>query len=177
MIKYENNKSLSVYDLDFKAIGKIVLKNTEYWNIPHLHFMINQSKVDGIFEAICLELMFFNSGEDIKTSITNLITNILEYFDNNINCASDLDKLIDCVDTNAMDNYWKEYRKIDYELAKFGKDINNTLEKQIISEVEQKYKNSFNDFLKEYADILNKLHNATITPKYKIDEIDLKEVR
>ena len=133
MIKYENNKSVD--DLDFKAIGKIVVKNTtEDWNIPHLHFMINQNlqhKEEGIFEAICLELMFVNNGEDYRTSIRNLVEDILEYLDNNINCASDLDKLIDCVDTNAMDNYWKEYRKIDYELAKFGKDINNALLKQI----------------------------------------------
>ncbi|WP_295156381.1 hypothetical protein [uncultured Brachyspira sp.] len=178
MSKYENIKVLSVSHLDFKAVGKLVLKNTESWNIPHLHFMVNKAD-DGIFEAVCLELMLFNSGEDIKSSITNLVTNILEYFDNNINSAQDLDKYIICVDTNAMDNYWRHYRKIDGELAKFGKDINNTLEKQIIEEVKEKYKNTFNDFLKKYVDIQNKLNqvNATIEPKYKIDEIDLKEVQ
>ncbi|WP_295160397.1 hypothetical protein [uncultured Brachyspira sp.] len=178
MSKYENIKVLSVSHLDFKAIGKLVLKNSEDWNIPHLHFIVNKAD-DGIFEAVCLELMFFNSGENIKSSITNLVTNILEYFDNNINSAQDLDKYIISVDTNAMDNYWKYYRKIDGELAKYGEDINNALEQQIIHEVEEKYKNTFNNFLKQYVDIKDKLNkvNATIEPKYKIDEIDLKEVQ
>lgn len=178
MLKYDTVNILSVSDLKFKAIGKLVLKNIQDWNIPHLHFIVNEAD-DGIFEAICLELMLFNTGEDIKNSITNLVTNILEYFDNNIKVASDLNKLIECVDTNIMDNYWKQYRKIDCELAKFGKDINNTLEQQIINEVKEKYKNTFNDFLKEYVDIKKKLSqvNAIIEPRYKIDNIDLKKVQ
>ena len=58
---YEQCKVLSVNNLVFKAIGKIVLKNNSEWNIPHLHFMVNKSE-DNIYEAVCLELSFFNSG-------------------------------------------------------------------------------------------------------------------
>ena len=106
---YEQCEVLSINNLVFRAIGKIVLKNNSEWNIPHLHFMVNEAE-DNKYEAVYLELSFFNSGETIKEAISDLIKNILSYFNENIKSSSDINKLIGDIDTNTMDMYWKQYR-------------------------------------------------------------------
>lgn len=171
---YEQCKVLSVNNLVFKAIGKIVLKNNSEWNIPHLHFMVNKSE-DNIYEAVCLELSFFNSGKNIEEATTNLITNILSYFNYNIKSSSDLDKILGNIDTNIMDMYWRKYRVFDYQLAKIGSDINSQLEKQIIKKVEDFYKNKIAEYKKKIKELIED-ENLELSQKYGLNELNIKEI-
>lgn len=171
---YEQCEVLSVNNLSFKAIGKIVLKSNSEWNIPHLHFMVNKSE-DDIYEAICLELSFFDSGENIEEATVNLITNILSYFSNNVKSSSDMDKLIGNVDTNKMDMYWRKYRVFDYQLAKVGSDINSQLEKQIINKVENYYKNKIAEYENKIKQILTD-ENLELAQKYELNNLNIKEI-
>ncbi|WP_147735534.1 hypothetical protein [Brachyspira aalborgi] len=171
---YEQCKVLSVNNLVFKAIGKIVLKNNSEWNIPHLHFMVNKSE-DNIYEAVCLELSFFNSGKNIEEATTNLITNILSYFNYNIKSSSDLDKILGNIDTNIMDMYWRKYRVFDYQLAKIGSDINSQLEKQIIKKVEDFYKNKIAEYEKKIKELIEG-ENLELSQKYGLNELNIKEI-
>ena len=171
---YEQCEVLSINNLVFRAIGKIVLKNNSEWNITHLHFMVNEAE-DNKYEAVCLELSFFNSGETIKEAISDLIKNILSYFNENIKSSSDINKLIGDIDTNTMDMYWKPYRVFDYQLAKVGADINHILEEQIRKEVEAYCENKMKEYQNEVEKLLEE-KNLDLSQKYKLNNVDIKEI-
>ena len=171
---YEQCEVLSIDNLVFRAIGKIVLKNNSEWNIPHLHFMVNEAE-DGIYEAVCLELSFFNSGKSIKEAISDLIKNILSYFNENIKSSPDINKLIGDINTNTMDMYWKQYRVFDYQLAKVGADINHKLEEQIRKEVETYCENKMKEYKNEVKKLLEE-KNLDLSQKYKLNNVNIKEI-
>lgn len=130
---------LSVEHLNFVAIGKMSFSVKRNWSIPHLHYMINKID-DEHYEAICLETRTFASASSIEDVAKKIVLNIVEDINNDIKCPEDLDKIIEDIDTHFMDAYWKEYRKINFNLAKIGKDINTEMEKRIKEEVEKEVK-------------------------------------
>ncbi len=162
---------LSTEGLNFRAIGKITFKTAGRWSIPHLHFMINQAD-DGVYEAICIELQHFNSGKTIEESVKNMALHLLDFLSNNIQNESDIDKLIDCVDTNDMDDYWKQYRVIDFNLAKLGKDINSSLEEKLKKDIEKEYAKKYQEKIKEFEK-QNSI-GMTVVPYVDFDSISIK---
>lgn len=130
---------LNVEHLNFVAIGKMSFSVKEDWSIPHLHYMIN--KIDNEhYEAICIETRTFASASSLEDAAKKIVLNIVEDINKNIKCPQDLDKIIENIDTHFMDAYWKEYRKINFNLAKIGKDINTEMEKRIKEEIEKEMK-------------------------------------
>lgn len=168
---YNSINVISTKDLDFKAIGKITFSTSgQTWNIPHLHYMINKAN-DGVYEAVCIELREFASGNTIAEAVENMGLHLLNYLNSNVKNADDIDKLINCVDTNDMDEYWKEYRKTDFTLAKSKKDINNALEKEIRNSIEKKYKKQYEEQYQKLIKQLDKISNAK--PKLNIKHISI----
>lgn len=130
---------LNVEHLNFVAIGKMSFSVKEDWSIPHLHYMIN--KIDNEhYEAICIETRTFASASSLEDAAKKIVLNIVEDINKNIKCPQDLDRIIENIDTHFMDAYWKEYRKINFNLAKIGKDINTEMEKRIKEEIEKEMK-------------------------------------
>ena len=130
---------LNVEHLNFVAIGKMSFSVKEDWSIPHLHYMIN--KIDNEhYEAICIETRTFASASSLEDAAKKIVLNIVEDINKNIKCPQDLDKIIENIDTHFMDGYWKEYRKINFNLAKIGKDINTEMQKRIKEEIEKEIK-------------------------------------
>ena len=169
---YNSIDVLSVKGLDFKAIGKIVFSTGEKtWNIPHLHYIINKAR-DGVYEAVCIELREFASGNTIAEVVENMGLHLLNYLNSNIKKSDDIDQLINCVDTNDMDEYWKEYRKIDFTLAKSKKDINSVLQDDIRNSIEEKYKQQYEE---QYQDLIKQLNNIlNVQPKLNIKYITIE---
>ena len=126
-----NPDVLNVDHLKFVAIGKIAINNNESeLSSINLHFMINEAQ-DGLYEAVCLELLEYALASSIEEATKNLILNIAEYINNNIKNSSDIIKIINSVNTNMMDCYWKRYRVISFTLAKENKNKDKEIENKI----------------------------------------------
>lgn len=137
MIKTYRPEILSIKHLHFVAIGKIRFKMiNQGWTIPHLHYMINKIN-DNLYEAMCLETRTFATSTTIEDVAKQINLNIFNYIKENIKKADDLDKIIENLDDHFLDSYWKEYRKINFYLAKKGRDINTSMEDKIRSEIEK----------------------------------------
>lgn len=128
---------------NFIGIGKIILSHDDNvsYNIPHLHFIISKSE-DGVIEAISLEFSLVASGDTSERAVQHLAEMLVEYTKRTVATLS-FDKLIEAVNNSYMDAFWREYRVMEFTLAKTKQDIGNAvieqITKRITKEIMEKY--------------------------------------
>ena len=125
---------LDISNLKFVAIGKVSFRTNKEWCIPHLHYMISELEKSQ-FQAICLETATYSSSNTIEDTAKKLVLNIIYDLNTLVKKSSDLDNIINITYTHHLDSYWKEYRKINFNLAKFGRNINKDIETNILKKI------------------------------------------
>jgi hypothetical protein len=129
----------------FVAIGKIVFDTPGYpWNIPHTHFMINKT-ASGLYEATNLELILDSIGNTIEEAAEILANLTTKYIMEIMMKRRGHDELTEVVDTSTMEDYWREYRKIEVELSRTKNDLSHNLDRHWIAAI----KETMDDSLKE----------------------------
>jgi hypothetical protein len=113
---------------DFIGIGKIVFNSNAEWNIPHLHFIVDKT-TSGNYEATSLEFGLVSWSELEREAITSLVKQTYFYI-LSVMEKSGFDQFIKEVDNHVMDDYRRHYRKIEFSLARHGKDLSH--DEQII---------------------------------------------
>ena len=107
----------------FVAIGKMTIDNlSAEWNIPALHFIVNKTQ-SGVFEATNLELILDAAGNTIEGAIEGLTGLTIHYITAVMEKGRGYDEFIDKVNSLAMEEYWREYRNIEFSLARNRKDL------------------------------------------------------
>ena len=129
----------------FVAIGKIVFETPGFpWNIPHTHFMVNKTAT-GLFEATNLELILDSAGSSVEESAQILARLTANYIMEIMMKRRGHDELIEVVDTDAMEDYWREYRKIEMELSRSKRDISHNLDRLWVTAI----KETMDEYLRE----------------------------
>ena len=147
----------------FVAIGKMTIDNlnTE-WNIPDLHFMVNKTP-SGLFEATNIELILDSVGSTIEEAIEGLTGLTIHYIIAVMERGRGYDEFIEKVDSLAMEEYWREYRNIEFSLARNRKDlshdiankINATIKNMLAEEIMQQIKEVAADVVKTIISNIN----------------------
>ena len=112
----EQDTMVQVDHKDFIGIGQIVFDSKTEWNIPRLHFMVDKT-ASGNYEATLLEFGLVAWSETEDGAIKSLIKQTYSYILAVIERAG-FDLLIQDVDNNVMDGYWRRYRKIVFFLVR-----------------------------------------------------------
>ena len=122
---------VSVEDKNFVGIGKLMFKNRPdvQWHIPHLHFLVD-NPTKNYFEATCLEFGLVSSGSTQEEAIERLASQAYFFIDT-VMGQNNYDQFIDTVNDFTMCGYWREYRRIEFSLAKVGKDLSSSIDKHI----------------------------------------------
>jgi len=129
----------------FVAIGKIVFETPGFsWNIPHTHFIVNKT-ASGLFEATNLELILDSVGSSVEESAETLARLTANYIMEIMMKRGGHDELVDVVDTGVMEDYWREYRKIEVKLSKTKRDISHNLDRLWVTAI----KETMDEYLKE----------------------------
>ena len=101
---------------NFVAIGKLVFETPGYtWNIPHTHFIVSKSS-DGLYEATNLELILDSVGDSVEEAARILARSTGSYVMEIMLKRRGHEELAEVVDTGVMEDYWREYRKIEANL-------------------------------------------------------------
>ena len=119
----EDSGIVDVTDKNFVGIGKMIFDSNAEWSIPHLHFMVDKTS-SGNYEATLLEFGLVSWSETLDNAIRSLVKQTHSHILSGLD-KKGIDQFIDEVDNHVMDGYWKQYRKIDFSLAKFGKDLSH----------------------------------------------------
>jgi len=103
----------------FIAIGKMTIDNlnTE-WNIPDLHFIVNKTP-SGLFEATNIELILDSIGNSIEEAIEGLTGLTIHYITSVMEKGRGYDEFIEKVNSLVMEDYWREYRNIEFLSFRF----------------------------------------------------------
>jgi len=113
----------------FIAIGKIVFETPGYpWNIPHTHFIVNKTP-SGLFEATNLELILDSVGDSEEEAAKNLARLTANYVIEIMLRRRGHEELAEIVDTNSMEDYWREYRKIEVDLSRTKNDLSHNMDR------------------------------------------------
>jgi hypothetical protein len=125
-----NNESLSVFvNKRFIAIGKIIFESPGYpWNIPHTHFIVNETP-SGLFEATNLELILDSIGDSAEEAAKTLARLTANYVMEIMLRRRGHEELAEVMDTSVMEDYWREYRKIEAELSMTKNDLSHNMDR------------------------------------------------
>ena len=117
------------------AIGKIICEtHGVVWNIPHTHFIVNQTP-SGLFEATNIEFVLDSIGASIDEAARILVRLTTDYVKEVMTKGRGHDELIEAVDSDAMESYWREYRKAEFELSRTGQDMGHKFDRHIIEAI------------------------------------------
>ncbi|MDR0496647.1 MAG: hypothetical protein LBH42_03430 [Treponema sp.] len=167
-------KSVSVDDKNFIGIGKMTFDSNAEWNIPHLHFMVDKTS-SGNYEATLLEFSLVSWSESLDGAIRSLVkqthSHILSVLDN-----TGFDQFINDVNDHVMEEYWRHYRKIDFSLARIGKDLSHQMDNQSMQEmramISEERKNFILKIAKDNAEnIANELDKIPSLSGFAFEEI------
>ena len=143
------NESVPVDAKHFVGIGKIVFDTNAEWNIPHLHFMVDKT-ASGNFEATLLEFGLVAWSETQNGAIQSLAkqthTHILSVLE-----RTGFDHFIREVNDHVMDGYWKNYRTIEFSLARIGKDLSHKLDRQLMQTIRNMISEETKNAIRERA--------------------------
>ena len=115
----------------FIAIGKMTIDNlSTEWNIPDLHFIVNKTP-SGLLEATNIEFILDSSGNTIEEAIESLIGLTIHYITAVMEKGRGYDEFIDKVNSFAMEEYWREYRNIEFSQARKRKDLSHDIANKI----------------------------------------------
>ena len=118
-------------DKHFVAIGKMAIDNLSAdWNIPALHFIVGKTP-SGLFEATNIELILDSTGSDIEEAIEGLIGLTVHYITAVMEKGRGYDEFIEKANSLAMEDYWREYRNIEFSLARSRKDLSHEIASKI----------------------------------------------
>ncbi|MDR2258577.1 MAG: hypothetical protein LBE14_05450 [Treponema sp.] len=121
----------------FVAIGKIVFETPGFaWNIPHTHFIVNKT-ASGRFEATNLELILDSVGDSIKEAAETLARLTANYIMEIMMKRRGHDELSEVMDTDVMEDYWREYRKTEVELSRTKKDLSHNLDRLWVTAIKE----------------------------------------
>lgn len=130
---------------NFIAIGKIIFETPGFtWNIPHTHFIVNKTS-SNLYEATNLELILDATGDSGEESARILASLTANYVMEIMLKRRGHDELIEVVDTAVMEDYWREYRKMEVELSRTKKDLSHNLDRLVVDAI----KESFDEDIKE----------------------------
>jgi len=116
---------------NFVAIGKMTIDNlSTEWNIPDLHFIVNKTP-SGLLEATNIELILDSAGYTIEDAIEGLIGLTIHYITSVMEKGRGYDEFIEKVNSLAMEEYWREYRNIEFSLARKRKDLSHDIANKI----------------------------------------------
>jgi hypothetical protein len=162
--------NVPVDDKHFVGIGKIVFDTNAEWNIPHLHFMVDKTASNN-FEATLLEfgLVAWSETQDgaIKSLVKQAHAHILSVLE-----RLGFDHFIQEVSNHVMDGYWKNYRKIEFSLARIGKDLSHEMDSQLMrtirNMISEETKNTIREIARDNAEeIISAVDKVlSLTPSY-----------
>jgi len=133
------------------AIGKIICETLGVpWNIPHSHFIVNQTP-SGLFEATNIEFVLDSVGASIDEAARILMRLTADYIKEVMIKGRGHDELLEMVDSDAMENYWREYRKAEVELSRTGQDMGHKLDRHFIEAVKETWEDDFKDIIYKAA--------------------------
>jgi hypothetical protein len=113
----------------FIAIGKIIFETPGYpWNIPHTHFIVNKTP-SGMFEATNLEFILDSIGDSAEEAAKTLARLTANYVMEIMLRRRGHEELAEVMDTSAMEDYWREYRKIEVELSRTKNDLSHNMDR------------------------------------------------
>jgi len=145
----EKSGILDVSDKNFIGIGKMVFEKNAEWNIPHLHFMVDNTKA-GNYEATLLEFGLVswseNQGEAIKNLAKQTHSHILTVME-----KAGFDEFIREVDDHVMDDYWRQYRKFEFTMARSGRDLSHKMDRQLVQAIKEKLSEETKKIIMELA--------------------------
>ncbi len=134
-------KNLITEGLSFMGIGKIMYNNLQYdFHIPHLHFLLLEYE-ENVFQAVNLEFQIFALGYSPESTIANLVKMITSYIIETCKKENGFEELKTVALLQNMENYWKKYREIEFNLAREKKDLGH--------DIEQRVKNMINEAIVE----------------------------
>ena len=135
----------------FVAIGKMTIDNlSTEWNIPALHFIVNKAP-SGLFEATNIELILDSSGNTIEEAVEGLIGLTLHYITAVMEKGRGYDEFIEKVNSLAMEEYWREYRNIEFSLARNRKDLSHDIANKINTAIKNMLAEEITQQIKEVA--------------------------
>jgi hypothetical protein len=140
-------------DKNFVGIGKIIFDKDAEWNIPHLHFMVDRTNT-GNYEATLLEFGLVSWSEKKDEAIKSLIIQTHTHIFNIMEKAGFIE-FINEVDSHLMDDYWRQYRKIEFTLAKDGRDLSHEIDRHVVQAIKEMLSEETKNILLEIAK-----HNA-----------------
>jgi len=115
----------------FVAIGKMTIDNlSTEWNVPDLHFIVNKTP-SGLFEATNIEFILDSDGKTIEDAIEGLIGLTVHYITSVMEKGRGYDEFIEKINSLAMEEYWREYRNIEFSLARKRKDLSHDIANKI----------------------------------------------
>ena len=136
---------------NFVAIGKIVFETPGFpWNIPHTHFIVNKTP-SGNFEATNLQLILDSIGSSVKEAVEDLARLTGHYIMEIMLKRRGHAELAEVVDTSAMEDYWREYRKIEVDLSKTKRDLSHNMDRLWITAMKETMDESFKEIIYEKA--------------------------
>lgn len=147
----------------FVAIGKMTIDNLNTaWNIPILHFIVNKTP-SGLFEATNIEFILDSTGNTIEEAIEGLSGLTIHYITAVMEKGRGYDEFIEKIDSLAMEEYWREYRKIEFSLARIRKDlshdiankINTAIKNMLAEEIKQQIKDVATNIVKTIINSIN----------------------
>jgi transcriptional regulator of NAD metabolism len=104
----------------------------------------------GYFEATLLEFGLVSWAETQEEVIKRL-TKLTHFHILSVMEKNDFDQFIHTVDENAMDNYWRNYRRIEFSLAKTGKDLSHDMDSRLIHAVKSMLTEETNKMIEALA--------------------------
>jgi len=136
----------------FVAIGKMTIDNlSTEWNIPDLHFIVNKTP-SGLFEATNIELILDAAGSTIEEAIEGLIGLTIHYITAVMEKSRGYDEFIEKVDSLAMEDYWREYRNIEFSLARDRKDLSHDIANKINAAIKSMLAEEITQQIREVAE-------------------------
>ena len=135
----------------FVAIGKMTVDNlSAEWNIPDLHFIVNKTP-SGLFEATNIEFILDSTGDTIEEAIEGLTGLTIHYITAVMEKGHGYDEFIDKVNSLVMEDYWREYRNIEFLLAKDRKDLCHDIANKVNAAVKNMLAEEITQQIREVA--------------------------
>ena len=127
---------------NFIGVGKIILDSfaDKEYNIPHLHCLIN--KADDGYEFINLEFGLVTFDENPEEAASALAKMLIEYVQRTIKDLG-FKTLIDVVSQKSLEQYWAEYRRLEFTFAETKKDIGHHVIERIKQEAVEEFKRQY----------------------------------
>jgi hypothetical protein len=136
---------------NFVAIGKMMIDNLgAKWNIPDLHFIINKTP-SGLFEATNIELILDSCGYSLEEAIEGLSGLTIHYITTVMSKGRGYIEFIDKVNSLAMEDYWREYRNIEFSLAMEGKDLSHDIANKVNAAIKNMLADEITQQIKDVA--------------------------